>query len=294
MNILVRRSIIAAAVALFCLAEFGLARVAFAADLPTATYTKTPVALPTARDWTGYYVGGSLGGAWNATNDSVSPTGCFINPAVLCGGPIPNNLLRTDTAHMTGAGFAGGGQAGVNWQRERWVFGIEGDFSYVGINDSVTLNRSLVAPLVGSWAHSETDKSNWLGTFRGRIGVTATPGFLIYATGGLAAGQIRSSSVSTFSATADTYAGSFSDTRTGWTIGGGGEWMISPQWSIKAEYLYVDLGKSTYTDNCTAAGICTAPPIAQPAAYQTELHVHENIARIGFNFHFGNPSVLRY
>jgi outer membrane immunogenic protein len=272
----------------------GLTSVASAADLPGRPYTKAPAVTSAVFDWSGYYVGGNLGGAWNDSHDIVSPTGCFINPAVLCGGPLSTNPFRTDASSLKGAGFAGGGQVGYNWQRERWVFGIEGDINYVGINDSVATNRTLSAPLTGSWSHSETDRPGWLGTFRGRVGVTATPSFLLYATGGLAVGQVRSSSVSTFSATGDAYAGSNDDTRVGWTVGGGGEWMIAPQWSIKAEYLYVDLGKSTYTANCTVAGLCTAPPIAQAAAYQTELRSHENIARVGFNYRFGGPILAKY
>jgi outer membrane immunogenic protein len=272
----------------------GLTSIASAADLPERTYTKAPIIPSAVFDWNGYYVGGNLGGAWNDTRDTVSPTGCFINPAVLCGGPLSTNPLRTDASSMRGAGFIGGGQVGYNWQRDRWVFGVEGDINYVGINDSVVINRALAPPLTGTWAHSETDNPSWLATFRGRFGVTATPGLLLYATGGLAVGQVRSSSVSTFSATGDAYAGSNDDTRAGWTIGAGGEWMISPRWSIKAEYLYVDLGKTSYTQNCTVAGVCTAPPIAQAATYQTELHVHENIARVGFNYHFGSPIVAKY
>ena len=244
--------------------------------------------------WTGFYIGGNLGGAWNDTRDTVSPTGCFINPAVLCGGPLSTNALRTDVSELRGAGFIGGGQVGYNWQRERWVFGLEGDINYVGISDTVLINRALAPPLTGTWTHSESDKSSWLATFRGRIGIAATSGLLLYTTGGLAVGNVRSSSAATFSATGDGYAGSNDNTRAGWTVGAGGEWMISPQWSIKAEYLYVDLGKTSYTANCTVPGLCTSPPIAQAASYQTELRLHENIARVGFNYHLGNPIVAKY
>ena len=124
--------------------------------------------------------------------------------------------------------------------------------------------------------------------------MTVTPSFLIYGTGGLAFGQVKSASTVAFTTTADTYAGSIDDTRFGWTVGGGGEWMIAPQWSIKAEYLFVDLGRASYTQVCTAPGICTSPPQVSAASYQTDLHVQEHIARVGVNYHFGGPVVARY
>ena len=262
---------------------------AYAADMAVKARPLPPAPVWT---WTGFYIGGNVGGAWNDTRDTISPTGCFVNPAILCGGPLTNNPLRTDVFNMRGSGFIGGGQAGYNWQSGRFVGGIEGDIQWVGINDSVFVNRPLAAPLVGNIIHGETDKNDWLGTLRARAGVTVTPSFLVYATGGLAVGRIRSATTVAFTAAGDTYVGTNDETRVGWTVGGGGEWMIAPQWSIKAEYLYVDLGKSTYTDACITPAVCAA--FAQPPTYQTELRVHEHIARVGLNYHFGGPVVAKY
>ena len=263
---------------------------ASAADLPMKA-APMPVAV---YNWTGFYIGGNVGGAWNDTRDDVFPTGCFLT-TVACGGGAAVNPLRSDSVRLNGSGFVAGAQAGYNWQRERWVFGLEGDINYNGIRDGSAISRPVLAPLVGTFIHSESDRMDWFGTFRGRVGITATPNFLIYATGGLAVGQVRSASATGFSATADTYAGSFSDTRVGWTVGGGGEWMIAPQWSVKAEYLYVDLGKASYTQACATPGLCTAPPLAAPGAtYETDLRIHEHIARVGLNYHFGGPIVAKY
>jgi opacity protein-like surface antigen len=87
--------------------------------------------------------------------------------SVACGGGVPNNPLRSDSDRLNGSGFTGGGQAGYNWQAGKWLFGIEGDISYVGINDSNFINRPVAAPLVGNFLHSETEKNGWLGTLRG-------------------------------------------------------------------------------------------------------------------------------
>jgi outer membrane immunogenic protein len=83
-------------------------------------------------------------------------------------------------------------------------------------------------------------------------------------------------------------------TRAGWTVGAGGEWMFAPNWSVKAEYLFVDLGTVGYNNVCITA-VCAA--FAPPPRYQTDLRVRENIARVGVNCHFnwgGGPVVAKY
>jgi len=262
---------------------------ASAADMPMKAMP-APIAAAPIYNWTGFYVGLNLGGAWNDTRDDVFPTGCFLTN-VACGLGPTVNPLRSDSVRLTGSGFTGGVQAGYNWQAANWVFGIEGDINYSGISDGSSINRPVVAPLAGNFIHTESDKLNWFGTFRGRLGMTVTPSFLIYGTGGLAFGQVRSASAVSFTTTTDVYAGSIDDTRFGWTVGGGGEWMIAPQWSIKAEYLFVDLGKASYTQTCITA-VCAA--FTPPPSYQTDLRVHEHVARVGVNYHFGGPVVARY
>jgi outer membrane immunogenic protein len=70
--------------------------------------------------------------------------------------------------------------------------------------------------------------------------------------------------------------------------------MIAPKWSVKAEYLFVDLGKSSYTQNCLVAANCTTGLPAPGGLYQTDLHNRYNIARVGVNYHFGGPVVAKY
>jgi outer membrane immunogenic protein len=95
--------------------------------------------------------------------------------------------------------------------------------------------------------------------------------------------------------TPDLYGGSNDETRAGWTAGGGGEWMFAPKWSIKAEYLYVDLGKQSVNLPCLNPGICGSPPqVAPGASYQTDFRFREHIARVGVNYHFGGPVVAKY
>jgi outer membrane immunogenic protein len=266
----------------------GAAGAASAADMAVKARPLPPPA--PIFTWTGFYIGVNGGGVWNDTRDDVFPTGCFLtNPA--CGGGPPNNPLRSDSVRLTGTGWTIGGQAGYNWQADRWVFGIEGDINYNSINDGSAINRPLAAPLVGNFIHSETDKLQWFGTLRGRLGVAVAPNFLLYGTGGLAFGGIKSATAVAFTSTTDAYAGSIDDTRFGWTAGAGGEWLVTPNWSIKAEYLYIDLGKASYTNACFTA-VCGA--FVPPPSYQTDLNIRQHVARVGLNYHFGGPVVAKY
>lgn len=145
-----------------------------------------------AYSWAGPYIGGNLGYAW---------------------GSVDNNSTKP-------SGFAGGVQAGYNFQRGPWVFGIEGDIQGTGAEDTF-------AP----WKFSNP----WFGTVRGRAGY-ALNNVLFYGTGGLAFGELR----------ATTFGLSESHTNAGWTLGVGAELGFAPNWSAKVEYLYVDLNSSNF------------------------------------------------
>jgi outer membrane immunogenic protein len=121
-------------------------------------------------------------------------------------------------------GFLIGGTIGYNWQTGPWVFGLEGDVDWTNIKGSFT---NILCP-VGC----ET-KVSWLATARGRLGYSFG-NVMPYITGGLAVGEIK--------ATAPFGFASVSETNAGWTVGGGIEAMLAPNWTVKAEYLYVDLG----------------------------------------------------
>ena len=273
---------------------------AYAADMAVKAPPPPPVPV---WNWTGFYIGGSVGGKWNDTRVDDYPTGCFLNtaPGTGCGGAAPGlsgvaaNSIRSDSITLNQGRFIGGGQAGYNWQSGRFVGGIEGDISWTGINQTVITTKTMTPPLAGFMVHGDAMKEDWIATIRGRAGFTVTPSFLLYATGGLAVAHVQTASAVAFTVTPDIYAGTFDDTRFGWTVGGGGEWMIAPKWSIKAEYLYVDLGKQTVNLACVNTAICGAPPQPAPgASYANDFRFREHIARVGLNYHFGGPVVAKY
>jgi outer membrane immunogenic protein len=273
---------------------------AYAADMAVKAPPPPP---PPIWTWTGFYIGGSVGGKWNDTRVDTYPTGCFLNtaPGTGCGGVAPGvsgvaaNPIRSDSVRLNQGRFIGGGQAGYNWQSGKFVLGVEGDISWTGINQTLITTKTMTPPLAGFMVHGDAMKEDWIATIRGRAGFLVAPSFLLYATGGLAFAHVQTASAVAFTVTPDLYGGTYDDTRFGYTVGGGGEWMIAPKWSIKAEYLFVDLGKQTVNLPCLNTGICGSPPQPAPgASYAADYRFREHIARVGLNYHFGGPVVAKY
>jgi outer membrane immunogenic protein len=148
-----------------------------------------------------------------------------------------------------------GGTAGYNWQLGNAVLGIEGDIDWANLKGT---NSSTLCPAGCSTSDS------WLSTVRGRAGY-AFGGVLPYLTGGLAVGDIRAATPG--------FAGA-SNTSAGWTAGGGIEFALPGNWSAKAEYLYVDLGRFNCGVNCN--GLPT-----------DNVSMHDNVVRAGVNYRFG-------
>ena len=282
---------------------------AFAADLPSH---KAPpyIPPPPLMTWTGFYVGVNAGGTFGGSNSiwtSVAPFALGGGASVGAAGLIPHAaasaLAGSSIASRGVSGFIGGGQIGYNWQfGGRYVVGVEADIQGV-VGGRGTANGIGVAPVIpGAPPHfylsfNQASKSlDYLGTVRGRAGFLFTPNLLVYATGGLAYGgvNVRNSIFQAHFvggaplATLPNFGTSsaFSNTRAGWTVGGGGEWMFAPKWSAKVEYLYYNLG-SVATNS-----LLVQPDLADPtgllfaSAVQTRTRFDGHIVRAGINYHF--------
>src|SRR6267154_754566 len=280
----------------------GLAS-AFAADLPSRTYTKAPAAAAPAYNWSGWYGGlnaGWVGGSGSANNDAtiVSTSTAPENAEAMA-------LGATNTAG-TSSGFIGGGQFGYNYQFSHLVVaGFEADIQ--GLSGAHKRSSSAIpllddreregAGIASVVTNSTTTRDlSYLGTLRARIGVLAVPSFLLYATGGLAYGGVKSDTTIAQSVTntdrpppSTLTSGSFSGTRVGYVVGGGGEWMLSVNWSAKLEYLHYDLGSATYATGGLAndVGPTSLPGIGTAAvATSSKVRFNDNIVRVGVNYHF--------
>ena len=191
-------------------AFLALAAPAMAADIPARTYTKAPVytAPELVYNWTGFYIGGHVGGAF-AGNNSLAGTG---------------------------GRFLGGVQGGYDYQfAPNWVLGAEAQYSWLAnTNNSVAFPGNALV----------TSSNNQLGSVTGRLGYTWGPA-LLYAKGGYAwrdnpnIGVTAAGAPATFTTDANH--------KDGYTVGGGLEYLFAPNWSAKAEYQYYNFGTTTFT-----------------------------------------------
>lgn len=209
---------------------------AVAADLPARTYTKAPVYAAPIYNWTGFYIGAHIGGAFGNNNS------------------LPGFASSND------AGFIGGGQVGADYQfAPNWVVGIEGQFS--GLDYKRNFNDGF-----GGFIQ---DKTEWIGSVTGRLGYTWGPG-LIYAKGGVAFRDNGGFSTNFGPVLVDRKD-------TGYTVGGGLEYLFAPAWSAKLEYQYYNFDKTT---------------VLGLGSYDTDIHT----VKLGVNYHFnwGGPVVAKY
>jgi outer membrane immunogenic protein len=257
---------------------------ALAADLPAApVYTKAPPP-EVVYNWTGFYIGGNAGYAGGSSSTSTAVPGAPLATAIASAA-----YSAIASPSVSPNGFTGGAQIGYNWQVNRAVWGIEADinaFDVRGTSNTAGRPSDGSDPLQSATSVS----SDWLATFRGRVGFLAAPRALIYATGGLAVADVKYSQTNFIAGCGETGGGcsevaGVSTTRAGWTAGAGIEYAITNNWSVKGEYLYVDLGSVSTTALVNVTG---TPPFAHSA------NLKENIGRVGLNYRFGGPAVAQY
>jgi outer membrane immunogenic protein len=238
---------------------------AVAADLAVYKAPPAPVF-----SWTGCYVGATAGGTQATSSDTWAP-----NPAGLSFIP---QIASATAASVKASGFAGGAELGCNYQWSPWlVVGVEGDFQATQLSWG---RAGAASTPTGLEPFNESFTSRWFSTIRGRAGY-ASGNWLFFGTAGVAFADLGFTDSISFPTSGTINAMSGNTTATGWTAGGGIEWAFARQWSIKAEYLYVDVGGLTYASANSAA-------FSFPAS--TIVHTHgdlkENLGRIGINYKF--------
>ena len=257
---------------------------ASAADLAARPYTKAPAPAAIVYDWTGFYVGGNVGYSWGRAGNTATISN-FATGAALFTANSSNNV----------DGVIGGGQIGYNWQSQNWVFGVEADIQGSGEKGSTSFLCVACGDTGGNITSTLTQKLNWFGTVRGRVGVLATPNVLFYGTGGLAYGEVDTGgSITGINLQGVPVTVAFpgaSSTRAGWTAGAGVEGRIAGNWTAKLEYLYMDLG--TVNGGPVATTILVPPNRANAGASYSS-HFTDNILRVGVNYRFGGPVVAKY
>jgi outer membrane immunogenic protein len=290
-----------------------LATTAMAADLPSRK--AAPVYAPPPPMWTGFYAGLNAGYNFGTNSNAASqnwgtnwltPTGDAVLPGTA---PISMDAFSSNTQ----SGFIGGGQIGYNYQYgSNILLGVEADIQGTGIRG--TARGGGAAAGVGPAFQGEPTGASslavgqtgiqggvdWLGTVRGRVGYLWTPTLLVYGTGGFAYGGVYANVVQSSYENASFFTGEYAQTNTwvgggrqnqlltGWTAGGGAEWMFMPNWSLKAEALYWDLGRmNVQTATFGVSGNAESIGLANSLGWGRSSVSYQGVqAKVGVNYHF--------
>ena len=255
------KKVLLAGAALVALTVAGAAN---AADLPSRR-TVAPAYIPPVFTWTGFYAGVNAGYAFN--NDDKIKSNDY-------GYYAPYQSSKSDDGS-----FTGGAQIGYNYQMGSVVFGIEADFNFADLKRESTSYDYYSA---GYGQFDASSKVEWFGTVRPRIGFTPVDRLLVYVTGGLAYGQVKTSGTYyDYAYNGGLGYGQISkdDTRVGWTVGAGAEYAITDNLTVKGEYLYVDLGDKTARGYAYRAD---GQPVTLSIKDETNFHV----VRAGLNYKF--------
>lgn len=244
-----------------------IAAPAFAADLPSRQAAPAPFVAPPAFTWTGFYAGVNAG--WTQNEAKVTNRG-FTGTGGAGAYPSFSTSKR--------GGFIGGLQAGYNQQFGNFVAGLEADINFLGNRRGTGAEAVAGLGAAGITGVTASNRLDWLGTVRARAGV-AFDRVLVYGTAGLAFGAPDQRLTITNAAGGATHFGSKNETKVGWTVGGGIEYALLDNLTIRGEYLYYDLGRTTVTAAPTAIGPAGT---ANTARFENDGH----IARVGLNYRF--------
>jgi outer membrane immunogenic protein len=209
---------------------------------------------------------------------------------------VPTDIPTIDAVGIQNGkatGFTGGFEAGYNWQSRNFVFGVEGDIEALSLSSRVS-GSALYPGYPYTFTVTSNTGTTWLATVRGRLGY-AVNNYLIFATGGAGFTDLHGSFA--FNDTYGNAAGQpnahessfFSDTKAGYTIGGGVETGLWGNWSVKGEYLYANFGTvSTSSNNLTAfTPALLSPQISFPSnGFTHRFGLKANIARAALNYRF--------
>jgi outer membrane immunogenic protein len=232
-------------------------------------------------EFNGIYIGGNAGGAFGRFDARLSTifssTGYFASSSVPAIATVGNQKINTNK-------FTAGGGLGFAHQWDNFVFGIEGDFNYMGLDGKKTGSATYPCCAPTAFTITQTAKTSYLTTLRPRVGWVFGKRVMLYETVGAAFTRLKYTGLFT-----DTFAtahenANFEDSHVGYAVGGGLEAKMKHHLSVKGEYLYLGLGDGFVNSaNLTAF----TPPIAFPSnTFTHALSLNTHVARGGVNFWF--------
>jgi outer membrane immunogenic protein len=251
------------------IAALAIGTPALAADMAVKAPPPAPVPV---YSWTGFYIGGNVGYEHTKSDYTTSfgfGNGGFTEASVAF-------ISAVGTGSASRGGFTGGGQAGYNWQSGNYLLGIEASIN--GLSNSAALNFTGVTPGGTSFALSNSLDPQWIVTVNPRVGIVFDR-VLFYATGGLA--FLHATYNQTFADLSVGGGGSAtsSTTKTGWDAGGGVEYALTNNWSVRAEYLYSRFTGFNTNTNSVVGGFAVNP-------LSGSANVSVQMARFGLNYQF--------
>ena len=287
-------------------ATFGLAYKLGDPVNPAVSAYASASPLPAAPAWTGVYLGAGAG--LRATDASVNVLSAVFNPVglppinetIFCG------MLCPTGAPFGSAAFRGDVFLGYNFQvAPQWILGAEGDLGLARRTATYAFGYYPGANFLAGRDGSSFDlRTTWDASARVRFGYLATPSMLLYLTTGPAWQHVETSS--NCSTAINPNAGPFaqcapggglnrltppvlahSDTRTGWTIGAGAEYLLTSNWLVRGEYRYADYGSVSFTDVRTCAAPCAAFAFAggnESVVYDVHLRTHTATFALAYKF----------
>jgi outer membrane immunogenic protein len=224
--------------------------------------TKAPRPIPAVTTWTGCYIGANVGGG--------SARERYIDPLA-----VPPDALGSHDA----TGVIGGGQIGCDWQTGAWVFGAQ------GLVDGSGMRGSHFSPVAADFFKTRIP---WFATATVRAGYLLQPSLLAYVRGGAAWKRDEEQVLDGVTGVLEAFART---TRTGWTVGGGFEYMIAPGWSAFVEGDYLGFGSRNIT-------FTALPEPGDPAPVPFPLNIRENVfvamAGLNYRFNWAGPVAARY
>ncbi|MBX7053526.1 MAG: outer membrane beta-barrel protein [Pyrinomonadaceae bacterium] len=243
------------------------------------------------RNWNGFYVGAFGGGEFGRSNVVTSTVyaspGYFQTTSVTA-------INAAGIQQVKPNGFVGGGTFGYNHKKGSLVVGAEFDFSAMTSNKGVTSSAAYPCCSPARFTIDQEIKTRWILTARPRIGVVVGKA-MIYGTGGLAVTELRYAGAFTDTFGNATESAAFKKNKAGWTLGGGAEFSVGGNWTVKAEYLFADFARASANSSNLNAGsvasIAALIPGPSAVAYPANVFTHSsdlrtNQVRFGINYHF--------
>jgi outer membrane immunogenic protein len=233
--------------------------------------------------WAGFYIGGNIGGGWNHTCNTWEPGPTVTSTPGLASAFYNRNCPTNDT-------FIGGIQLGYNFQYEQWVWGLGLDYEFYSSKDrhfSYTYNGAITPPPNGTYTFSGKSSPDGFLILGPRVGYAIDQWLPYVRLGGVFTSGSRHLTASfTDSSGTATFQGGKDYNASGFGAGFGVEYAMLEQWSLRAEYTYVNLGKGNNDVTSCSGSATTCARFGNLELDNIHNSVTASLFRVGINYRF--------